>query len=46
MTIKPEKEEYNRNKKEASIAWATTILWLGFWILLFGSCTAIRIWGQ
>jgi hypothetical protein len=34
------------NKYMASIAWANTVLWLGFWFLLIGGCTSAYIWGK
>jgi hypothetical protein len=39
-------KENNDSKYAASIAWANTVLWLGFWFLLIGGCTAVNIWGN
>lgn len=34
----------DRNK--ASESWINTVLWLGFWLIFIGGCTAVEIWGK
>ena len=41
-----EQQKRETNKYDAQIAWANTILWLGFWFLAIGGCTAVFIWGK
>lgn len=35
--------ENNNSKYDASIAWANTVLWLGFWFVLIGGCVLVKI---
>lgn len=39
-----DKSKEDRNK--ASEGWANTVLWLGFWFIFIGGCTAVEIWGK
>lgn len=39
----------NNNKEDRNTVsenWAHTVLWLGFWFILIGGCTAVEIWGK